>query len=236
MFTSFLDNDYKKLVEKKLIQSIALGSVQEYKEMLVERGTDLTYTLVSRGFETPEDNIESIVDAAIEVLETEVDGVLSIALGDSSGKKIKKFSRSKKINVVKASSALRSKSGKFIGALKLATLLNSMVKIKARDIMKASKYGNILNYRTGRLANSVNITTFNLKTSSVYFSYMHYPYQTFEPGFKQYKKGRDPRDIFSNAIAEALSELISDKDLSNTVFKVYSGKQRHGTVSNGRFR
>lgn len=236
MFTSFLDLEYRKLVEAKLLDSIALGRVQEYREMLIEHGADLAYTLDSKGIETSEKSIEQIIDASIKVLESEVNGIVSTIVGDSTGNKIKGFSRTKRINVTKSAQALRSRSGKFIGALKLATLLNSMVKIKAKEIMKGHKYGNTLNFRTGRLANSVNITSFNLKRSSIHFTYLYYPYQTFEPGFAQYKKGRDPRDIFSNAIADALSLLISDQDLANTKFSVYAGRSKHGNIINGDFR
>ena len=65
MFTSFLDLEYRKLVEAKLLDSIALGRVQEYREMLVERGADLAYTLDSRGIETSEKSIEQIIDASL---------------------------------------------------------------------------------------------------------------------------------------------------------------------------
>lgn len=228
MFTNFMSAQYQQLIEEKLKKSIGEKKVAEYREMLVTRGADLSYTLEARGMETPQGSVEGIIDAAIEALQAEVDGIVQTIVGGSTNEP-SRFSRRGKIKVTKAS-ALRGKNGRFIGALKLATLLNSMVKIKAADIMKNNKYGNTLNFRTGRLANSVSITSLNVKTSSIFFTYMYYPYQTFEPGFKQHKPGRDPRDIFTNAIAESLAELISQKDLANTKFSVYSGRSKHGTV------
>jgi len=236
MFTDFLDADYRNLIEDKLRTSIKTNKLSEYKEALVTRGVDLSYTLEARGLETPTGSVEDIADAAVEVILNEIDGVVTSIVAGEKAKDVKGFKRKGKIKVTKAAQALRGRGGRFIGALRLATLLNSMVKIKATEIMKNLSHGNTLNYRTGRLANSVNITSFNLKTRSVYFSYMHYPYQTFEPGFKQFKPGRDPRDIFSNAIAEALTELISVKDLSETRFSVYSGRSKHGNISGGSFK
>lgn len=234
-FTSFLDSDYKSMLEAKLKESISNDTLNQYRETLIARGTDLTYTLATRGFDTPSDSIEDIIDAAISIISSEVDGVVKVAVGSKSDNSIKGFKRDKKINVTKSSQALRSTNGRFIGALKLASLLNTMVKINAAEIMKNLSHGNTLNFQTGRLANSGNVTSFNLKTGSIFFNYMYYPYKTFEPGGKQFKPGRDPRDIFANAIAESLRQLISSKDLANSKFAVYAGRSRHGTIAGGLY-
>jgi hypothetical protein len=64
---------------------------------------------------------------------------------------------------------------------------------------------------------------------------MYYPYQTFEPGYKQYKPGRDPRNIFANAIAESLSLLLSKQDLINSRFGVFSQNTKQGSIIGGSF-
>lgn len=235
-FSSFLDRDFINLVESKIKESISNKDVTSYKEILIARGADLSYTLSARGMDTPSDSIEDIVDAAIDVISAEVDGIVSTVVSGTKPGTIKEFKRGKAINVTKSRSAFRGANGRFIGALKLASLLNSVVKIKATEIMKNNSHGNTLNFRTGRLANSVNLTTVNLERGSIYFNYMYAPYSVFEKGGKQHKKGRDPRDIFSHALAEALTQLISNKDLAQSKFKVYAGRDRQGTIVGGRFQ
>lgn len=236
-FSGFLQEDFRNLVENKIKDSALSGdkALAEYTETLITKGVDLSYTLAVRGAETSSDNVEDIVNAAVSLVIQEVDGIAaSIVEGKEPGK-LPKFKRKKDIKVTKRGTAFRSRSGKFIGALKLASLLNIMINVKATQIMKNSKYGNILRYRTGRLANSANVTSVNFQRGSIHFNYMYYPYQVFEPGGRLYKDGRDPRDIFANAIAESLSELLSAKDLAASKFAIYRGRERHGTVSNGRF-
>ena len=236
-FSPFLQEDFRKMVEQKIKDSALSGdkALAEYTETLITKGADLSYTLAVRGAETSSDNIEDIVNAAVSLVIQEVDGIAASIVEGDNNTLLPKFKRKKKLKVTKPSSTLRSKSGRFIGALKLASLLNIMINVKATQIMKNSKYGNILRFRTGRLANSANITSVNFKTGSIYFNYMYYPYMTFEPGGKMYKDGRDPRNIFANAIAESLSELLSAKDLAASKFSIYRGRERYGTVSNGGF-
>lgn len=67
-----------------------------------------------------------------------------------------------------------------------------------------------LNYRTGRFASSVRVTEVQ-KTKegfpSVGYTYMKYPYQTFEPGFAQGDPNRDPRKLIESSIREIALNL-----------------------------
>jgi hypothetical protein len=62
-----------------------------------------------------------------------------------------------------------------------------------------------LNYRSGRFANSVRITNVDITPKgfpSVGYTYMKYPYQTFEPGYAQGDLDRDPRRLIDSSIRE----------------------------------
>jgi hypothetical protein len=62
-----------------------------------------------------------------------------------------------------------------------------------------------LNYVTGRFADSVSVTNV-ISTAKGYpsFSYTYdkYPYQTFEPGYKQGSQERDPRRLIDASMRE----------------------------------
>lgn len=97
--------------------------------------------------------------------------------------------------------------------LALATLIN-----KALPKVVASKMTSpALNYRTGRFANSAeveNITMGPRGGTEVQYTYMKYPYQTFEPGFAQGSTYRDPRKIIGESIREIAQGILGNKFLS----------------------
>ena len=60
-------------------------------------------------------------------------------------------------------------------------------------------------YRTGRFAESARITDITYTPQgypSIGYTYMKYPYQTFEPGFAQGSEDRDPRKLIDRSIRE----------------------------------
>ena len=67
-----------------------------------------------------------------------------------------------------------------------------------------------LENRTGRFANSVEVTDIT-KTPKGYpsigYTYQKFPYQTFEPGFKQGSVERDPRKLIDTSIREIAAKL-----------------------------
>lgn len=67
-----------------------------------------------------------------------------------------------------------------------------------------------LNYRTGRFAASVQVTDIATTTKgfpSVGYTYMKYPYQTFEPGYRQGSVDRDPRKLIDASIREIAAQF-----------------------------
>lgn len=68
-----------------------------------------------------------------------------------------------------------------------------------------------LENRTGRFARSVQVTDVTQTSKgfpSIGYTYQKYPYQTFEPGFKQGSTQRDPRTLIDRSIREIASELL----------------------------
>lgn len=73
-----------------------------------------------------------------------------------------------------------------------------------------AKKAGTLTYRTGRFASSVRATKVMPTRDgaiSVFYTYMKFPYQTFEPGFVQGDKGLDPRRLIKDSIREVLAPL-----------------------------
>jgi len=97
--------------------------------------------------------------------------------------------------------------------LALATLIN-----KALPQTVASKMTSpALNYRTGRFANSAEVQNVSVGPrggTEVQYSYMLYPYQTFEPGFAQGSTFRDPRKIIGESIREIAQGIVGNKFLT----------------------
>lgn len=70
----------------------------------------------------------------------------------------------------------------------------------------------ILNYRTGRFAQSVqvnNVTQGREGMITAYYTYMKYPYATFSQGGRQeFPRSRDPKLLISKSIREILQEQM----------------------------
>ena len=73
----------------------------------------------------------------------------------------------------------------------------------------------ILNYRTGRFAESAKVETMSQSRQGMitaFYSYMKNPYQTFEPGFKQGSpKTRDPKLLISQSIREIAATRVGNQ-------------------------
>lgn len=240
-FSPALQAQFENAIESK-VRALAISKssgLAEYTSELKRRGVDISYTIAMRGdFDEKtltDQDIDKIMDLAIDAIYAELDGIqVSVADGTKLTSK-RGYKKHGKVKGVGGSQGIRDRKGRFLGGLKLANLLNILIKQEAADIMKNRTHGNTLNFRTGRLANSGRITSLNTNTGSIYFQYQMAPYSVFEKGGKKHKPGRDPRNIFGNAIAEALSKLLSQKDIKSGIFKIYHGRSNYGTIRNGGF-
>lgn len=95
-------------------------------------------------------------------------------------------------------------------AIKLRALLDRMLPKVVESKMQQPR----LVYRTGRFAQSVRTENVSIGPRGgihIDYTYMKYPYQTFEPGFAQGSTYRDPRSIIKESIREIAITLVGEK-------------------------
>lgn len=134
------------------------------------------------------------------------------AIIDTSERKGKKT----KIKVT-AVYGLRDRAGRAISALSLTRLLNLTLYKYAQELM--GKNGRLVN-RTGRLAHSGVITNISQQkpgTVSIYFKYMLYPYEVFEPGGKMGTANRSPSQLFTDATNNALRDILNPSSATQII-------------------
>lgn len=98
----------------------------------------------------------------------------------------------------------------------LKTLINEVLALTIEANMGRPE----LIYRTGRFADSAEVTHISInrdQSLNILYSYMKYPYQTFEPGFAQGKTSWDPRNLIDKSIREIARGLTTRKFKTTSV-------------------
>ena len=97
----------------------------------------------------------------------------------------------------------------------LEILLKGLINKTVAKNMGDGRRRDVLNYRTGRFADSVKIdrlTRSRAGTISVFYDYMKYPYATFsEGGVQSSPRSRDPKLLISSSIREIAKTLVTDR-------------------------
>lgn len=97
----------------------------------------------------------------------------------------------------------------------LEALLRSRLTLQIKKNMGTGNARNVLNYRTGRFAESAYIQRATISREgmvSVFYNYMRNPYATFSEGGKQqYPKTRDPKTLIAKSIREIGSTLVGNR-------------------------
>ncbi len=90
-----------------------------------------------------------------------------------------------------------------------------MLFARIRANMGTGNRRDILNYRSGRLANSATVERVSISKQGMvtaFYSYMRNPYATFSQGGKQqYPRSRDPKLLIGKSIREIASQLMITK-------------------------
>lgn len=92
----------------------------------------------------------------------------------------------------------------------LRNLINSILPQEVAKRMDAPR----LRFRTGRFANSTRVANATIGPRggiAMDYTYMKYPYQTFEPGFKQGSTLRDPRVLIGGTIRELARDIVGKR-------------------------
>lgn len=95
-------------------------------------------------------------------------------------------------------------------ALNLINVVN-LINYKLGDTIRENMGSPRLNWRTGRFAQSAKVLPATMDKDGVLrlpYTYMKNPYQTFEPGFAQGSRARDPKSLISESIREIASKIV----------------------------
>jgi hypothetical protein len=106
----------------------------------------------------------------------------------------------------KTPTKVRFRAGASSAPLAMIQSFNAKLPSKIAENMKSPA----LNYRTGRFASSVRVVDAVLTPQgfpSFGYTYMKYPYQTFEPGYAQGSVERDPRKLIDRTMREIAVEF-----------------------------
>jgi hypothetical protein len=102
-----------------------------------------------------------------------------------------------------------------VNLVNLLAILNSQIQDVVSANMGDGSRKDILNYRTGRFASTVNIDHLTQNRDgliSVFYSYMKNPYATFSAGGKQDRpKTRDPKLLIGKSIRDIASQVVANK-------------------------
>lgn len=102
---------------------------------------------------------------------------------------------------------LRTQRGQFQSIANLEAILRAFINEIVADNMSRPH----LIYRTGRFSRSVEVVKLTRTRNdevTAFLTYMKYPYQTFEPGFRQGHKGYDPRILIDKSVRQILQPLV----------------------------
>jgi hypothetical protein len=133
----------------------------------------------------------------------------------SNAQKIEKAKKLKtKVQAVKKDPNSIVVSPSAVDLTSLLLLLNAQIQDVVSANMGSGSSKNILNYRTGRLASSVNVeylTIGRTEMITAYYSYMRNPYGTFSEGGRQSSpKSRDPKLLIAKSIRDIAAQKVGN--------------------------
>ena len=110
---------------------------------------------------------------------------------------------------------LRTLGGQFTSLVSIQNLLNQGLASQIQKNMGTGSSKNILNYRTGRLAESAKVETMSQSREGMitaFYSYMRNPYATFSFGGQQANPAsRDPKLLISKSIREIGATMVGNR-------------------------
>lgn len=132
------------------------------------------------------------------------------------------FDKPNKAKVTKVAVTSGKGEDSDLNTIKLQTLINLRLHDQIRINMGKGRSRNVLNYRTGRFAKSAEAqAVFQSRQDAldVYYTYQRFPYDTFLPGGRLYKPGRDPRKIIGKSIRQLTREYVSNNFKVNPILR-----------------
>lgn len=209
----------KKIKIQNLVGKIVEGIKEQVNENLAkDKKIDWTKEETSP---TTMQRIDTILDKAIDGISSKTDKPKTSKIPvkiktpkvNIKSKKVKLPKTKIKLPTTKAELSafrLQDPRGRFTSLVNVQGLINALIRTQVARNMKPPA----LQYRTGRFSNSVNVT--NLKFTregnlTAFYTYMKYPYQTFERGYRQGNQYRDPRLLIDKSIREVAATYVHAK-------------------------
>ena len=99
--------------------------------------------------------------------------------------------------------------------LELQNLIQSQIALRIRENMGTGNSKTVLNYRTGRFAQSVKVERLSISREGMitaFYSYMKNPYATFSKGGRQENPpSRDPKLLIARSIRDIAAQKVSNR-------------------------
>ena len=108
----------------------------------------------------------------------------------------------------------RAANGQFISLVNIQNLINKDLADQIISNMGRGRATKVLNNRTGRLAHSAEVTQVTMRDGQLtaFYTYMKYPYATFEPGGQQgIPESRDPRLLIEKSVRQIATEVVKTR-------------------------
>jgi hypothetical protein len=195
---------------------------QDNLSRILENTSAIEKIISSPGSRSIPDHIGYLVASVLKSTESNVESSKASISGNLLSSTT---SRAKPAKVVLPKPKVRTKATK-LSAIKsrtqvppnlasLATLINSRLAEQIHANMGSGYSTNILNYRSGRLAGSANVTRMSLSKEGMitaFYTYMRNPYGTFsEGGAQSTPRSRDPKKLITKSIKDIASELVANR-------------------------
>jgi hypothetical protein len=186
--------------EKAALAELRKSIEKEYKYLLHQEGSDTLY-------EATEDHLNHRLAKSKNATFTGKRRPKESSKSSGKGKNSKSSAVKSSVKVISGAGATKPKRRKAASKGIASNPLALIAEFNRRlpDAIAKNMGSPALNYRSGRFASSVRVTDIQ-KTGkgfpSIGYTYMKYPYQTFEPGYAMGDIERDPRKLIDKTMRE----------------------------------
>jgi hypothetical protein len=206
---------FRDRVEQKIVEKLTTNSKGIASAILNSEGSDTTYQSI---FKTLKALLEGKTYTSKPTI---VPTLKSKKLSNTAVKSLKSVNAKAKtpklkVKPVNFAKLIPSRQLSTVTNLdKLMLLINSTLHDQIRKNMGTGSSKNVLNYQSGRLAESAEVTKMSESRAGMitaFYTYMRNPYATFsEGGAQSSPPSRDPKRLISKSIREILATQVNNR-------------------------